>query len=461
LAVYSIVVCGSAMLSGARGIDPARDISTSSKSEKWPIFDPSQPLEIPVPAPTEPGGRVAAVSPGAIVTRGGFTSVQVNVDDDGNNILGDAANEPSIAVDPNNPARMAIAWRQFDTVTNNFRQAGMANTADFGATWNARVLDPGQFRSDPVLASDRNGNFYFSSLSSVTSAELFRSFDGGETWLGPVPAYGGDKQWMTVDRTAGPGSGQIYQIWNSQYSCCPPADFTRSVDAGLSFQLPRSMPLPKIKWGTIDVGPEGTVYMAGVSLDAASHLFLSSSTANNASVIPTFSAPITINLGGTAPFGGGPNPGGLLGQVWIATDHSTGPTRGNIYVLASVDPAGIDPLDVKFIRSTDGGQSWSAPLRINDDAPSSTGWQWFGTMAVAPTGRIDVVWNDTRNDATENSSELYHSASIDGGLTWSANVPITPPFDHHEGYPNQNKIGLLPHGQRRRGSPFGLRRNLQ
>src|SRR6266851_8503444 len=42
-----------------------------------------------------------------------FTSFQVNVDANGNNILGDAANECPIAVDPTNGNKMTIAWRQF------------------------------------------------------------------------------------------------------------------------------------------------------------------------------------------------------------------------------------------------------------------------------------------------------------------------------------------------------------
>ncbi len=63
-------------------------------------------------------------SPGRTVTRGPFTTVQVNVDDFGNNIVGDAANEPSIAVDPDDNSRMVIGWRQFDTIASNFRQAG-------------------------------------------------------------------------------------------------------------------------------------------------------------------------------------------------------------------------------------------------------------------------------------------------------------------------------------------------
>ncbi len=440
-----IVACPLAALLGARGIEPTIDVSKHSNARAWPFFDPSQPREIPVPAPPHQYGGVAAISPGAIVQRGTYISVQVNVDSEGNNILGDAANEPTITVDVTNRSRMAVAWRQFDTVTDSFRQAGMANTTDFGATWNARKLDPGQFRSDPVLAGDRNGNFYFSSLSSTTSVELFRSVDGGATWLGPVGAFGGDKQWIAVDRTTGTGSGHIYQTWNAEFSCCGQTDFARSLDHGLSFQSPRSMPLPKIKWGTMDVGPDGTLYFAGSNLAQTGHLFLTSSNAKDPLVLPTFSAPKTINLGGTTASGGTPNPGGLVGQVWIATDHSNGSTHGNIYVLGSVDPPGLDPLDVMFIRSTDGGQTWSAPVRVNDDAPSLTGWQWFAAMSVAPTGRIDVAWNDTRNDDTVNYSELYYSSSVDGGATWSANVPITPPFNHFEGYPQQSKIGDYMH----------------
>jgi hypothetical protein len=44
----------------------------------------------------------------------------MNVDANGNNILGDAANEPSISVHPTNLSKMAIAWTQFDSVSFQF-----------------------------------------------------------------------------------------------------------------------------------------------------------------------------------------------------------------------------------------------------------------------------------------------------------------------------------------------------
>jgi hypothetical protein len=94
-----------------------------------------------------------------------------------------------------------------------------------------------------------------------------------------------------------------------------------------------------------------------------------------------------------------------------------------------------------FSRSTDGGLTWSTAKRINDDPVGQTHYHWFGTLSVAPNGRIDVVWNDSRADSTNTRSALYYSSSFDGGVTWTTNVRLTPDFDPHLGYPNQNKMG--------------------
>ncbi|MEM9409959.1 MAG: hypothetical protein AAGA30_02530, partial [Planctomycetota bacterium] len=64
------------------------------------------------------------LAPPAAVIFGNFQSVQVNIDPSGNNIVGDAANEPSIALNPLDNDNMVIGWRQFDSINSNFRQAG-------------------------------------------------------------------------------------------------------------------------------------------------------------------------------------------------------------------------------------------------------------------------------------------------------------------------------------------------
>jgi hypothetical protein len=52
-----------------------------------------------------------------------------------NNIVGDAANEPSISVDPTDGNKMRVGWRQFNTWASNFRQTGWGYTTDAGVHW--------------------------------------------------------------------------------------------------------------------------------------------------------------------------------------------------------------------------------------------------------------------------------------------------------------------------------------
>ena len=76
-----------------------------------------------------------------------------------------------------------------------------------------------------------------------------------------------------------------------------------------------------------------------------------------------------------------------------------------------------------FARSTDGGLTFSTPKRINDDPINFNKWHWMSTFAVAPNGRIDSVWLDTRNAANNTDSQLFYSYSMDGGVSWSQILP--------------------------------------
>ena len=386
--------------------------------------------------------------------RGGHTSVQVNVDAMGNNIVGDAANEPSIAVDPTNTNRLAIGWRQFDTITNNFRQAGFGSSIDGGQSWTAGVIEGGIFRSDPVLDADGEGNFYYNSLGvpgGTFSCDVFRSSDGGATWDAGVFAAGGDKQWMAIDRRTGlggnelggegplPGAGHIYSNWNQSFSCCGATGFVRSVDSGDSYESPISIPQQPF-WGTTAVGPNGEVYVVGRN-GAGQIVVAKSTTLRDPAQTAAFDSSVIVDLGGSMRASTGPNPGGLLGQVWVAVDTSNGPRSGWVYVLSSVDPSGADPMDVHMVRSEDGGATWSPPLKINQEADGANAWQWFGTLSVAPNGRLDAIWNDTQDDPGGFDSVLTYAYSLDGGVTWSSSQALSPSFDPHIGWPQQNKIG--------------------
>jgi hypothetical protein len=374
-------------------------------------------------------------------------SRQVNVNPPGQNIPGDAANEPSLCLDPFNPSRMAVGWRQFDTTNSNFRQSGVAYTTNGGLNWTfPGNLEAGTFRSDPVLASDANGIFYYLGISDANTfaCDLLSSTNGGATWQRVGDALGGDKEWMAIDNTSGPGRGNIYQVWSpfaNVYTNSQNHLFTRSTDAGASWMPALGLPHSPY-FGTVAIGPNGEVYNFGTAIDVVPFWLNRSTDATNRFATPTIDVSTEVDLGG--PLLGsvpGINPVGLLGQAWVAVDLSTGPMRGNVYVLCSVtnDPGNL--ANVMFSRSTDGGRTWSLPVRINDDSATQNAAHWFGTLSVAPNGRIDACWNDTRHSADHSSSELYYSWSEDGGLTWAVNRPLSPPFNHSLGYPQQSKMG--------------------
>ena len=383
-------------------------------------------------------------SPAYNIKNSGFFTTQVNVDANGNNIIGDAANEPSIAVDPVNPDHIVIGWRQFDNVGSNFRQAGYGYSTNGGQNWTfPGVLEPTIFRSDPVLDFDTAGNFYYNSLTNFFGAytcKVFKSADGGASWDQGTEAHGGDKQWMTIDRTKGPGSGNIYSFWTENLSSCLPGYFTRSANGGTSFENCVTVDGSPY-WGTMAVGPAGELYIAGAGNSDGINVIRS----NNAQIPGTMIlwdwsnyADMDGSIVGYTPI----NPEGLLGQANIGVDISNGPGHGNIYVLASVARISTsDPADVMFAKSTDGWLSFDPPVRINTDA-SNSNYQWFGTMSVAPNGRIDVVWLDNR-DAPAGTllSALYYCYSDDQVETLSINKRLSGLFDPQIGYPQQNKMG--------------------
>jgi hypothetical protein len=402
------------------------------------------PLETYDNPPAAP--RLMETSPRMTSQFAAFTSVQVNVNASGQNIVGDAANECSISVNPIDGSKKTIAWRQFNDVISNFRQGGWGYTSNGGATWTfPGVLENGVFRSDPVTNSDEVGNFFYLSLQSDVNQsffcdDLWRSLNGGQSWTllsGEKGAGGGDKQWLTIDKTNGPGHGFQYQADDGINCSGGGVQFQRSIDGGVTWQNPITIPNGPTD-GTLDVDGNGNLFVGG---EGSSTFFCErSSNAQFAAQTPRFDQSTAVNMGGFLGFGG-INPAGLDGMVFLAIDHSGGSTNNNIYILASVVPNGRSTTDVMFVRSTDGGLTFSAPKKVNDDPINPSKWHWFGTFSVAPNGRLDAVWYDSRNAANNTDSQLFYSWSTDAGVTWAPNVAVSNSFNPSEGYPNQSKIG--------------------
>src|SRR5207249_8480580 len=197
--------------------------------------------------------------------------------------------------------------------------------------------------------------------------DVWRSTNGGATWdliSGKQGAIGGDKQWFTIDKTGGPGHGFQYQAWDT--AGCDFGMFNRATDAGVTWETPVNIP-NTIQFGTLDVDTNGNLYVGGENAFVSGDFWSArSSNAQIGGQTPTFDQNTSVNMGGDLG-GGGINPAGLTGQLFLAVDRSGGPTNNNIYMLASVVPPGRNTTDVMFVRSTDGGLTFSAPHKVNDD----------------------------------------------------------------------------------------------
>ena len=197
---------------------------------------------------------------------GDFISYQANVDANGNNIVGDAANEPSIAVDPTDSNKMTIGWRQFDTWAGP--TSGRAATA-LPPMAASPGRSPAFWRTTfsaaiPFWIRMSWERFSISALGTRFCDNIWRSTSGGQSWTNFVGTSGGDKQWFTIDKTDGPGHGFQYQFWTDFFPCTS-GQFSRSTDGGMSWQPPIDIP-HGVMHGTADVDTNGNLFIGGEDL---------------------------------------------------------------------------------------------------------------------------------------------------------------------------------------------------
>ena len=138
----------------------------------------------------------------------------------------------------------------------------------------------------------------------------------------------------------------------------------------------------------------------------------------------------TWTISQIAPFdyankAGAPGPNASLQLAW----SPKGGPNGTLHVVAE----GNDNTNVAnvshiwYFRSADGGKSWDKPKVIDDDDKSQFVGQFMPTIRVAPNGRVDVAWWDTRDVPVPGTptNDVYYTYSTDNGNSFSRNVRIT------------------------------------
>lgn len=336
-----------------------------------------------------------------------------------------APEEPTIFINPQNTSQL-IGGANINNVYSS---------VDGGYTWNTGTITSPAFGvwGDPCCIADTAGNFYFFHLSWPPSGNWIdrivcqKSTDGGVTWnngsfMGLNGTKAQDKEWAVVD----PANNNIYVTWTQfdVYGSSNPAHksiirFAKSSDEGETWS-------PAIKINEVDgdcIDSDNTVEGAVPAVGPGGEIY--SAWAGPAGLVFDRS----LNGGETwldedifvSDFPGGwdyaiPGIYRCNGLPVTVCDLSYGPNRGNIYINWTDQRNGSDDTDVWLCRSSDGGNTWSAPIRVNDDPPGKQ--QFFTWMTVdQTTGYLWFVWYDRRNYPDDNT-DVYMAASTDGGETF-------------------------------------------
>jgi type IX secretion system substrate protein len=217
----------------------------------------------------------------------------------------------------------------------------------------------------------------FTTYTDVTSIRKVQfSFPSDAGWsapvtVSPVSSSGHYQAWSDCPSRSGP-NGEIHIIWNNYIN-------TSSIPDSIGFAK---------------------------STDGGTNWVNATNTAFNIDGLPTGS---TIN--GMRYFS----------FPRVDVDRSGGPRSGWIYIVTNerTTPPATDLADVILHRSTDGGATWSAGIRVNQDTPGNGKYQVFPAIRVDESGAVNIVYYDSRNIPTNDSVEVFVSRSTDGGTTWT------------------------------------------
>jgi len=281
---------------------------------------------------------------------------------------------------------------------------------------------------DPGITIDKDGRFIVSHLGGGIKANY--SINNGLNWSADVTIVGGsqDKNLTgTDDAPTSPFYGRTYTVWSRFTAALPPIAVSYTANGGVSWSAAVDINVPPAghysQGCDIRTGPNGEVYVCWTNPVAGSPFtgdFLGFAKSMNGGVTWTVNNNVYDMNGIRGTIFSPPNQIRVNDFPRLDVDRTCGPRAGWIYVVtaeSNLAPAGADA-DIVIHRSSNGGNTWSAGVRVNQDPINNGRLQWFPVVRVDESGAVNVVYYDNRNTGTP-SSAIYMSRSTDGGATFT------------------------------------------
>lgn len=346
--------------------------------------------------------------------------------------------EPTVAINPTNSNNIIAGWMRLRLDGKIW----IATSASFdgGQNWSEINFMPHDTvvnnSADVSIAFHNSGIAYLSYInwrpSPDTAGAVFisKSTDGGLTWSAPnkiidmadKPDLPIDRPWISIDNSGGVNDGTIYFTSMSIffYSGQHHIYLRASSDGGSSWSAIKqvddslfSVGSITVSYAPVSVGGDGKAYIAYMSYNTPISPFVRlfiATTTDSGNTFQRYAAGNVFPAYAKLP----------------AYTVSANPVNNGYVILAWCDTRYGD-LDVLLSKSTDEGQSWSTPVRVNDDTINNKIVQDQVWSAFSATGELALAWRDRRlNDTTTASSfDIFTAVSLDGGNSFHPNLRMS------------------------------------
>lgn len=386
--------------------------------------------------------------------------------------LGPANNSPMLVADPTDP-RFVVLANRLDAPDFN---CALQVSGDGGRHWVSADPVPNLpagadkcYAPEVAFTSEGVLHYLFVGLKGTgnepmgafltTSADRGRTFSPPHQVLGP--ANFGVR--MAIDPTLGE-HGRLHLLWLHATVDPPTGGFgpppnpiltAHSDDGGGSFSTPVQVAganRERVVAPSLALGPNHSVYVGYYDLgeDRVDYQGLDGPTWGG-----TWSLLVATSTDGGAHFDSG-----------VVVDDALVPHERVMLIFTmpppalAADAAGVcsawsdarnGDADV-FVRcSNDSGRTWAPPIRVNDDPIKNDRQQYLPRLAFSPSGRLDVIFYDRRNNRQDVGNEVYFASSSDGGMSFHSNIRVTShPSDSRIGqqYANVSAVGQTEFGSR-------------